>query len=362
VEAQNSTIIAIKLSPANYNSNDDESQKAVNSTSRMLHSEMTIMPTSLGDYLLVHSSNHWLGTDANSQSRSDLMIGGTVQSFSGRTPLGSTEERCVHSGFWSIVIQPYSYDGFESSFGNWMNVSGDNGSWTRDGFGTGTGGTGPASGNSGNYYVYTEASSYSPNHDLFLDLNCSGFDLTTGSVSFAYHMNGSDMGTLRLMVWTGATWESAWSVSGSQGDQWYSTEVSLDAFAGPGRKLRFWGTTGSGVYSDMALDDIAVNIPMSVDVGHYLYAESSSYFSYKEKVHMAAFSLSDPEWAGYACTSNTAQSSTTTTGNAAIITFTPASAGNYLLMASCQVGTSFAANNSYRIKYGGNSTAKHTTG
>ncbi|TET33081.1 MAG: hypothetical protein E3J72_18050 [Planctomycetota bacterium] len=350
VESQNAAIVAVKLPTANYDSNEDVGQKSTSSTSPMLHSEMTITETTLSDYLLVHSSTHWLGADTNSQSLSDLMVAGTVASFSARAPLGSAEERCIHSGFRPVGIQYLANDDFETGLGNWVNGTGDDADWSRLSGATTSTNTGPTGGNgSSTWYVYTEATSQF-NYDFFLDLNSSGFDFTNGSVAFAYHMYGISMGTLRLMVWTGAAWECAWTMSGDQGDQWFSTEVDLNSFAGAGRMLRFWGTTGPNFESDMALDDIKVKIPTDVNVGHYFYSDSASYFSYKEQVHMAAFRLSDPQWTGYAYNFETGEKSTTTTDNSASVAFTPAAPGDYLLMASCQVGASAFGDNATRVE------------
>ncbi|MHC4661597.1 MAG: hypothetical protein ACYS8W_07900, partial [Planctomycetota bacterium] len=154
-------------------------------------------------------------------------------------------------------------DDFENGFGNWINVIGDDADWSLDSDGTSSSGTGPDTGNGSSiWYVYTEATG-KENFNFYLQLDCAGFDLATGSVEFAYHMCGTDMGTLRLEVWTGATWECAWSLSGNQGAPWYSTVVKIGDFSGYDRKLRFRGTTGSSFRSDMALDDISVYTSLS---------------------------------------------------------------------------------------------------
>lgn len=151
-------------------------------------------------------------------------------------------------------------DTFESGFGNWVNVTGDNANWTWHTGTTETPGTGPSSAHGGSYYVYTEATGNFPNYVFLYELSCSSFTLGSGTVNFWYHMNGSGMGSLSLEIYTGSSWEVVWSKSGTQGESWLNAVVNLDNWAGTSRKLRFKGITGgaNGSYSDMALDDVVV--------------------------------------------------------------------------------------------------------
>ena len=72
--------------------------------------------------------------------------------------------------------------------------------WTYNGFGTGSLGTGPTKGNSGDYYLYLETSqtgtvSYASLKEF--DLTGSSADI---SLSYAYHMVGATMGSLTIEV------------------------------------------------------------------------------------------------------------------------------------------------------------------
>ncbi len=160
---------------------------------------------------------------------------------------------------------PYS-ESFESGFGDWTNTTGDDINWTRDSGGTPSNGTGPSNGQHGSYYLYTEASTNvsppgSPNKVAILDSPC--FDLSNESdlsLEFGYHMLGTDMGTLEVLVSTddGGSYSSVWSQSGNKGDTWNQATVSLATYSGSVIKIRFKGTTGSSWRSDLSFDNIKI--------------------------------------------------------------------------------------------------------
>jgi len=106
-------------------------------------------------------------------------------------------------------------------------------------------------------YVYIESSApNSPNAGPFI-LQASAAKVT--SVSFAYHMYGSTMGTMGLNTSTdgGATWVEEWSKSGDKGNVWHSATVF--PYTASSTVVRFWGVT-VGSTSDMALDDVVVDL------------------------------------------------------------------------------------------------------
>lgn len=156
----------------------------------------------------------------------------------------------------------YSED-FESDLGIWVQATNgvdDDSDWIRDGYGTPSSSTGPSSGNGDNFYLYTEASSnYNQQHIL----TSAAIDLTgrtgTGMI-FSYHMYGSSMGTLELFTSTDSTtWTSVFNQSGNQGNSWITDTIDLSAYDGISTLyLRFNGTTGSGIQSDMAIDNISL--------------------------------------------------------------------------------------------------------
>ena len=75
------------------------------------------------------------------------------------------------------------------------------------------------------YYYYVEASL--GNRDDLSTLAydgsaCAALGLAVTSVSFHYHMYGSNMGTLRLVDAAG---QAAWSMIGNQGNAWKAASV-----------------------------------------------------------------------------------------------------------------------------------------
>jgi len=159
------------------------------------------------------------------------------------------------------------YDSFETGFGNWSNVAGDDIDWTRHTGSTTSSNTGPAEAHGGNYYVYTESSGF---YGKVAILEGPTMDLDSyrdASIRFWYHMYGSTMGNLSLEISDGANWTELWSKIGDQGDAWYNATIDLSSYTGS-RKLRFKMITGSSFSSDAALDDIRITsskgtIPMN---------------------------------------------------------------------------------------------------
>ncbi|MDA7717072.1 fibronectin type III domain-containing protein, partial [bacterium] len=164
-----------------------------------------------------------------------------------------------------INSYPYS-ESFETNLGVWTNATGDDIEWTRDSGGTPSNGTGPSTGQDGSFYLYTEASTNvtpagSPNKIALLNSPC--IDLSSvpnGSLDFGYHMLGTAMGSLEVLVSTdnGASYTSIWSQNGSQGNVWNQASVALTAYAGSVIQLQFKATTGSGWSSDIAIDNIKI--------------------------------------------------------------------------------------------------------
>jgi len=158
-----------------------------------------------------------------------------------------------------VTAYPCS-NSFENAYSPWRYYGADI-EWDRDSGGTPSSGTGPSTGYDGAYYVYVEASG---NNNMTANLQAS-FDfsaLGAPQISYAYHMYGADMGTLTLeaSINGGSSWSPLWTMSGNQGDAWYTNSLSLSAYAGNAETLlRFRGITGSGYASDMALDAIVVS-------------------------------------------------------------------------------------------------------
>ena len=161
---------------------------------------------------------------------------------------------------------------FESGFGDWVNISGeDSHDWIRQSGGTITPNTGPSGGANGStWYVYLETSpmqaNLAGNSTILESPVIKGF---ARILTFYYHMYGDDTGTLNVDVYDG-TWHSAvWSLSGPQhssGSQAYTQAlVDLTGYNGP-IQIRFRAEAAGGPRGDMALDEIEV-------VGRILYGD-----------------------------------------------------------------------------------------
>ncbi len=143
--------------------------------------------------------------------------------------------------------------------------------WRTDQGGTPSTGTGPSvdfnPGNSAGNYLYLEASGGCTSQIAFLVSPC--IDLTTAvgpELDFAYNMNGGDMGTLFIDVYSNGTWNNNISlINGDKGPNWFVHNIPLSAYVGNIINIRFRGLTGNGFESDLAIDDINVSDPLSVD-------------------------------------------------------------------------------------------------
>jgi len=110
-------------------------------------------------------------------------------------------------------------------------------------------------------YLYLESTGCR-GKTAILESDC--IDLTDGYApyfEFAYHMYGSNVGPLRVDVYTGNTWfnDIIPLTINNQGDNWYTKHVDLSAYIGTVIKLRIRAlTSGISSYSDIAIDDLKV--------------------------------------------------------------------------------------------------------
>jgi hypothetical protein len=161
-----------------------------------------------------------------------------------------------------LMAEEYNlFDDFQGGFGNWQNVVGDDADWTWDRAGTTTGTTGPSIdhslGTATGYYLYTEASNpNNPNKDFYLEsLDINADDYL--NINYWYHMYGSNMGSLFLDVFDGNSWINLASYVGNLGDVWFEDNLFADISENI-QKVRFYGLTGNGFRSDMAIDDVSL--------------------------------------------------------------------------------------------------------
>ena len=104
---------------------------------------------------------------------------------------------------------------------------------------------------------------------VMMRLNLKDFFLTGPTFSssssgwyllFAYHMFGTSMGTLHLQGYLQKAYTTLWSASGDQGSTWLQAAVMVPSAT---TQLRFLGTTGSGASSDIAIDDLQLQLGSS---------------------------------------------------------------------------------------------------
>ena len=165
-------------------------------------------------------------------------------------------------GCLTSIPVPYLED-FESGLGRHCNFVGDSLDWFENSGSTPSSGTGPSAAQSGNSYLYIEASNPNfPSKTAHLGSPC--FDLASCSgatMEFYYHMFGAAMGSLTLEASSdqGASWSAIWSQFGDQGDQWLFASVALSEFCGGSFAYRFVGVTGTDFTSDIAIDNIFID-------------------------------------------------------------------------------------------------------
>jgi len=121
---------------------------------------------------------------------------------------------------------------------------------------------GTATGN----YAYLEAST--PCVNLTANMLSPCVDLSTITnpmLSFAYHMYGTDMGTLYVDILANGAWtNNVWSMTGNKGNSWLIANINLSAWASQKINVRWRGVTGANFLSDMAID--AINIQSSTNI------------------------------------------------------------------------------------------------
>lgn len=149
---------------------------------------------------------------------------------------------------------------------NWVNETNtvaDDIDWRTDDFGTPSNNTGPTQdynpGTSSGNYLYTEASGGCNQQQANLISPCIDLtNVTNPTLTFAYHMDGADMGSLHVDVLSNGVWTNdvTPSISGDKGANWLTRVVSLNTYVGGIINVRFRGITGNGYRSDLAIDDI----------------------------------------------------------------------------------------------------------
>lgn len=135
-------------------------------------------------------------------------------------------------------------------------------------------GTGPEEDHTigtGGTFVYLECTGGSQGDNdtlysapVFVDSAYNAFEF-----EFWYHMHGQSMGDLKVFVSSMGILTPVVTISGeqqpAQTDAWLSFDTLLAGYAGQSIQLLFVGERGSNYYSDMAIDDVKLDVVPPVD-------------------------------------------------------------------------------------------------
>ncbi|MFK8039363.1 MAG: S8 family serine peptidase [Crocinitomicaceae bacterium] len=136
-------------------------------------------------------------------------------------------------------------------------------------------GTGPSAdynpGTTVGNYLYLEPSSTPVCAEKEAHLISPCIDLPDGGLlSFAYNLNGIDMGELHVDILSNGVWTNDVlnPLVGNKGATWKVKTVNLNSFAGNVINIRFRGITGDDYRSDMAIDDINVSSSLGLETNN----------------------------------------------------------------------------------------------
>lgn len=74
---------------------------------------------------------------------------------------------------------------------------------------------------------------------------------------FGYHMHGTSMGELSIEGLSDSSWTTLWDLSGDQGVDWLQADVTIPSAMS---QLRFVAVTGTDSSSDIAIDDLGMQL------------------------------------------------------------------------------------------------------
>ncbi|XP_021350868.1 MAM and LDL-receptor class A domain-containing protein 1-like isoform X5 [Mizuhopecten yessoensis] len=114
--------------------------------------------------------------------------------------------------------------------------------------------TGPSSAFEGNKYAFIEATGPRIQYEIaefYVDL---GTNSAQCCLSFAYHMYGSDIGSLEISHLDGQQVMTLWSRAGNQGNNWETASVRIPAMNNG--QIYITGVRGDGSSGDIAIDDV----------------------------------------------------------------------------------------------------------
>lgn len=266
---------------------------------------------------------------------------------------------------WNEDFESYAQCGTSANCGSevcplgngWINIDnggGDDIDFRVNSGGTNSNSTGPVMdfdpGTSSGKYVYTEASGTCTNMEAQLISPCIDLTAINGpELRFAYHMYGSQMGSMHVDIYYNGAWvNDITSVkSGDQGTSWLLDTVDLTPYTGQVVNIRFRGITGTGFRSDMALDAVSIvdmNAPPVTD-----FTADVTNTCPSTPVRLEDLSTKSPTNRSWTITPNTYSFTGGTTANSANPEVLFNSAGTYTikLVASNSFGADSVTKSSY---------------
>lgn len=142
----------------------------------------------------------------------------------------------------------------------WTNAVDDDLNWTINTGATASINTGPDQANDGSNYFYVEASSPNfPAKTASLITECIDLSqLTNPTFSFLFHMYGEGMGSLSLTIHEEEASTLITTISGDQGNQWYTATVDMTSYQAEVIQIEFMAETGNNWTSDIAIDRLEI--------------------------------------------------------------------------------------------------------
>lgn len=167
---------------------------------------------------------------------------------------------------------------------NWRNISDDDFDWIAASGPTATLHTGPDDDvTTGGVYLYMEANGgqCATGAEAILQSACFTLDKQgsdTCHVSFSYHMQGLNIGTLSVLASDdgGISWDPIWSATGPQSADWQKAYLGLGDYTdGSLMQLRIVVAKGNGIFGDIAIDQIQLHgSSFSAYPSNYIYADA----------------------------------------------------------------------------------------
>ncbi|XP_013421716.1 zinc metalloproteinase nas-4 [Lingula anatina] len=166
-----------------------------------------------------------------------------------------------------VTQQPGTYLSFcnfdSGSLCGWTQDSSDDINWTLKSGATSSADTGPSSGYGGSgKYMYVEASGKSAG--AVARLLSPRISHPGGSqqycVTVSYHMYGNTMGNLMIGTKLGSSFKTMYTLKGEKGNSWRNMRLTTTiSYSGSSLQFFFAGERGSGVRSDIAIDNVKIS-------------------------------------------------------------------------------------------------------